>query len=145
MTTRWARFDRPLDASPGRVYRAWSAPEELATWFAPAVDGSLAVDTRSFLVWSHRRIWIDVVEAEPERVFRFRWPMMSDDDPRWTEVTVTIEPLGYGTKLTLQDGTFDLERGDELEAWSQAVEGWATALANLRAQVDFAVDLRPRP
>jgi uncharacterized protein YndB with AHSA1/START domain len=143
VTERWIRLERPLEASPARVYRAWTAPEELAMWFPLEVEGSLAPGTRSFLVWPLRRVWIDILEAEPDRRFRFRWPLLPED-PRSTEVTVSLEPRGYGTKLILQDGVFDLGRPDELEAWAIALEGWASALANLRAQLDFSVDLRPR-
>lgn len=143
MSERWIQLERPLDASPARVYRAWTAPEELATWFPLEVEGSLAPGARSYLVWPLRRVWIDVQEAEPDRRFRFRWALLPDD-PRSTEVTVSIEPRGYGTKLGLRDGVFDLGRPEELDAWAKATEGWATALASLRAQLDFSVDLRSR-
>jgi uncharacterized protein YndB with AHSA1/START domain len=143
VTERWIQMERPLDASPGRVYRAWTAPEELATWFPLEVEGSLAPGTRSFLVWPLRRVWIDILEADPDRRFAFRWPLLPDGT-RSTEVAISIEPRGYGTRLTLRDGAFDLERPEELEAWARAIDGWATVLANLRAQLDFSVDLRAR-
>jgi len=137
-------MERRLDASPERVYRAWSDAETMTTWFAPRVEGSLAVDTRSVLVWSDRRVWLDMQEAEPYQRVRFRWAWQPHDAMA-TEVTVDILPQGYGTRLTVHDGPFELATSDGLDAWAEAIEGWAEALANLRAQLDFSVDLRRRP
>jgi uncharacterized protein YndB with AHSA1/START domain len=136
-------MERILDASPERVYRAWSDPETMATWFAPQVEGSLAVGARSILIWSDRRIWLDVLEAEPHRRVRFRWAARPDDTAA-TEVTVDIQPHGYGTRLTVHDAPFEMDTVDGLDVWAVAIESWAEALANLRAQLDFSVDLRRR-
>ncbi len=134
-------MERLLDASPSRVYRAWSDPEAITTWFAPEVDGSLAPDTRSTLVWPDRSLWVDVLEAEPDRRFRFRWAWTEPDDVT-TEVCVDLAPHGYGTRLELRDGPFELDRIGMVDAWAEAIEGWAESLANLCAQLDFSVDLR---
>jgi uncharacterized protein YndB with AHSA1/START domain len=130
-----------LDAPPYRVYRAWSAPEALSEWFPESVEGSLAEDTRSTLVFKDRRVWWDVISAEPNARFQFRWPWLSDDS-YLTTVTITITPRGYGSLVTLEDGPFDLTRPRVLDAYGQCLEGWGEALANMRAVVDFSVDLR---
>jgi uncharacterized protein YndB with AHSA1/START domain len=140
-TARWVSISRVLDAPPARVYRAWSDPDELASWFPVTIEGSLAVGARTILTWHDRRIPIEVTHAEPARQFRFRWPWLPDES--WiTDVTVRLEPRGYGTQLTLTDGPFDLTRAGVLDAYAEALEGWGEALAGLRAQVDFSVDLR---
>ena len=54
-TMRTVRLQRRLDAQPYRVYRAWSSPDALTTWFPDAVEGSLAVRARSTLVFPSRR------------------------------------------------------------------------------------------
>ncbi len=136
-------MERILDASPERVYRAWSDPETMTTWFAPHIEGSLAVGTRSILVWPDRRVWLDMLEAEPIRKVRLRWAWRGDDSMA-TEVAVDVVPHGYGTRLTLHDGPFELGTAEGLDAWAEAIEGWAESLANLRAQLDFSVDLRRR-
>jgi len=144
-------LERILDASVERVYRAWSDPEILTTWFAPRVEGSLAVGARSILVWSDRRAWLDMLEAEPLHRVRFRWAPMTlegrtlPDADRITEVTVDISPHGYGTRLTMHDGPFRMHGPDGPDEWAAAIEGWVQSLANLRAQLDFSVDLRRRP
>lgn len=138
---RTVRVQRRLDAPPYRVYRAWSAPEALSEWFPDSVEGSLAPGTRSTLVFPDQRVWWEVLDAEPDARFQFRWPWLADD--AWiTTCTVTITPRGYGSLVTLEDGPFDLTRPDVLNAYAECLEGWAEALANLRSVVDFSNDLR---
>ena len=59
-------------------------------------------------------------------------------------MSVTLEPAGYGTLMTLTDGPFDLRVPGVLDAYAEASEGWGEALAWLRGWVDFSVELRPR-
>ena len=59
-------------------------------------------------------------------------------------MSVTLEPAGYGTLMTLTDGPFDLRVPGVLDAYVEASEGWGEALAWLRGWVDFSVELRPR-
>ena len=138
---RTVRMQRKLDAPPYRVYRAWSAPEALSEWFPDAVEGSLAQGARSTLIFPDRRVWWDVLDAEPYSRFQFRWPWLADES--WlTVATVTITPRGYGSLVTLEDGPFDLTQAGVLDAYAECLEGWGEALAHLRAIVDFSVDLR---
>jgi uncharacterized protein YndB with AHSA1/START domain len=142
-SVRWIRMERLLDASPARVHRAFSDPGALAEWFPVQVEGSLTPGTRSVLIWPDQRLWWDVLSSEPERLFRFRWPWAPDESIQ-TEVTIKLEPRGYGTRLSLTDGPFDVSRPGVLDAYAEALEGWGEALAHLRASVDFSVELRHR-
>jgi len=142
-TLRSVRMRRRLGATPRSVYRAWSDPEELARWFPEQVEGSLAVGTRTTLVWPQQRVWWQVQEATPDRVFSFRWPWL-DSERLVTTVRVTIVPVGFGSRIELEDGPFPIDEPGVLDAWAEAIEGWAEALAQLRAHLDFSVDLRPR-
>lgn len=138
---RTVRVQRGLDAPPYRVYRAWSSPEALSEWFPDAVEGSLAPGTRSTLVFPDQRVWWDVLEAEPTSHFQFRWPWLEND--AWTTVaTISISPRGYGSLVALEDGPFDLTKPGVLDAYAECVAGWSEAFANLRAIVDYSVDLR---
>jgi uncharacterized protein YndB with AHSA1/START domain len=141
-STRSVRVRRALDASPERTFRAWADPDELARWFPQRVEGSLSVGSRTHLVWPSERLWWDVVEADPNRRFRFRWPWL--DGRLVTAVTVQITPRGYGTLVELDDGPFDLRDPDGLDAFAECCEGWGEALTLLRARLDFDVDVRPR-
>ena len=107
MAPRTVRMARRFQAPPSRVYRCWTVPEELIRWFPQRVEGSLAVGTRSTLVFPDQRVWWDVTVLESDRRFEFRWPWGKGE--AWeTTVSVRLEPAGYGTRLTLTDGPFDL-------------------------------------
>jgi uncharacterized protein YndB with AHSA1/START domain len=140
---RTVRRVQRLDAPPDRVFSAWSDPEELARWFPRRVEGGLAVGARTVLVWPDQRTWWDVVESRRSQSFVFRWPWPPDDH-LVTTVTVTIRPAGYGTRLELTDGPFPLDEPGGIDAWAEALQGWSEALAMLRANLDFSVDIRPR-
>ena len=140
--SRWVRLRRRLNAPPQRVFRAWADPEELARWLPLQVEGGLAVGARSVLAWPDRRVWWNVTRAEPDRVFAFRRAWLPDESIT-TSVRVTIVPVGYGSRIELEDGPFDLEASGGLDAWGEALETWVDALALLRAHLDFSVDLRP--
>jgi Uncharacterized conserved protein len=140
-TTRMVHIQRRLDCQPYRAYRAWSSPDALTTWFPDAVEGSLSVGVRSTLVFPTRRVWWEVVAAEPDTHFQFRWPWSESDD-LVTTVNVTVTPRGYGSLVTLEDGPFDLTVRRGADAYAECLVGWGEALANLRAVMDFSVDLR---
>ena len=144
LAPRHVRMVRRFQAPPSRVYRCWTVPEELVRWFPQRVEGSLAVGTRSTLVFPDARVWWEVTVLESDRRFEFRWPWGKDE--AWeTTVSVRLEPAGYGTLLTLTDGPFDLRVAGVLDAYAEALEGWAEALAWLRGVLDFSSDLRTRP
>jgi len=138
---RFVRLELRTSASPDRVYAAWSDPERLRRWFPQEVRGSLAPGTRSTLVWPHKSVWWDVEAADPGRNFAFRWPWL-DDASYTTRVSVRIAPEGYGARVMLEDGPFDLAVPGVLDAWAEASAGWGEALAFLKGFVDNSVDLR---
>ncbi len=140
---RFVRMVRRFDASRARVFRSLSDPEEMVRWFAEEVRGSLAAGTRTTLVFPHSRTWWDTVTLENDKLFEFRWPWLPGDTYE-TTCRIELEPLGYGTQLTLTDGPFDLRIPGVLEAYAEASEGWGEALAWLRGWVDFSVELRDR-
>ena len=141
MSTRMIQMSRVVDAPPDRVYRAWSDPETVRQWLASEVQGSLLPGVRSALVFPRHRIEVDVLEADPNSRFRFRWTHPLEEGIV-TEVTVVISPTGYGSTVTLTDGPYEI--GDEaiLDEYARAIEIWAAALTQLRASVDYSVDLR---
>ena len=134
------RSQRLLDAPPDRVHRAWSDPEELSAWFCRAVHGSLLAGARSTLVWSDREVDIEVLDSDPPNRFRFRWSPAPGIPP--TEVTVTIDRVGFGSRVTVEDGPFDPANPGAVQVALAGAESWGAAMANLRARVDFGTDLR---
>ena len=140
-TRRWVRITRRLIASPERVYRAWTDPEEFIRWFPERIEGSLAVGTRSTLIWAKESAWWDVQAAEPQRRLVVRRPWLPADR-LVTTLTITIEHAGYGTRMTLEDGPFPIDEPGVLDAWAEALEGWGEAVTMLRAYLDFSIDVR---
>lgn len=140
-TERWVRLQRRLLSTPERAYRAFTDPEEITRWFCSRVeDGSLAVGTRSVLVWPNERLWWDVVEADPNRRIIARWPWLRNR--LVTTITIAIDPVGYSCRVRLEDGPFPITEPGGLRVWQDALTGWAEALAGLRAYLDYNVDLR---
>jgi uncharacterized protein YndB with AHSA1/START domain len=138
---RTVRVQRSLDAEPYRVYRAWAAPDALSEWYPERVEGSLMPGTRSTIVFRDHRVWWEVLEAVPDQRFQFRWPCLPND--AWvTVVSVTITSRGAGSLVTLEDGPFDLTQPGLLDAYASSLAEWGKWLANLRAVVDYSVDLR---
>jgi len=83
------------------------------------------------------------IEATAGRAFAFRRPWLADESVV-TTVRVTITPSGYGTRLRLEDGPFQLDQPGGIDAWAEALQAWSEAIAMLRAYLDFSVDIRPR-
>jgi len=141
--SRWVRMERRLDASAERVFRAWSNPEELARWLPERVEGGLAVSARTELLWAGARVWWDVLDIHPSDTFVFRRPW-GPDDRLVTTVRITVERVGYGSRIQLEDGPFPIGEPDGMDAWAAAIETWAVALTMLKAHLDHSVDVRWR-
>jgi len=130
-----------MDAPPARVYRAWSDPETVRQWLASEVEGSLLPGARSALVFPRHRIDVDVLEAEPNSRFRFRWTHPLEGGLP-TEVTVSIRPTGYGSTVSIHDGPYDISQEAVLDEYARAIGIWAQTLLQLQASVDYSIDLR---
>ena len=141
MSTRQIEMERIVDAPPERVYRMWADADTLRQWLCYEVRGSLLPGARSTLVFPRHQIEIDVLEAEPDRRFKFRWLHPTDVELA-TEVTIDIRPKGWGSTVRLTDGPYDIEGEDVLDEYARAIEIWAAGLTQLRASVDYSVDLR---
>jgi uncharacterized protein YndB with AHSA1/START domain len=141
MSSRTIKMERIVDAPPERVYRAWSDPETVRQWLVSTVEGSLLPGAQSSFVFPRHRIEIDVLEAEPNKRFRFRWTHPVEGGIT-TEVSVSIRATGYGSTVSLDDGPYDVAEEAVLDEYARAIEIWAAALTQLRASVDYSVDLR---
>ena len=141
MRARIIELERIVDAPPERVYRMWSDPDTMAGWLSYQVRGSLLPGARSVLVFPRHQIEVDVLEAEPDSRFKLRWVHTAEVDLA-TEVAITIRPKGWGSIVTLTDGPYDTDVEAILDEYARAIEIWAASLAQLRASVDYSVDLR---
>lgn len=141
MSVRTIQMERIVDAPPDRVYRMWSDPESVRQWLSYEVRGSLMPGARSTLVFRRHQIDVDVLRADPDRRFQFRW-IHPQPQGLATVVDVTMLPMGYGTLVRLSDGPYEVSVEPVLDEYARAIGIWAAGLTQLRASVDYSVDLR---
>jgi len=63
---------------------------------------------------------------------------LPDDDPRRTYVEFTLEPVGAGTRLTVESGFAQLPDDAHRTAYNGNTTGWASELGDLVAYLDAA-------
>jgi uncharacterized protein YndB with AHSA1/START domain len=130
-------FKRRLNASPEKVYAAWTDPEKIVRWFgrADAKPGSFQADIdariggRFRVSFSTDAEYYEVggvyreVVANQRLVFSWAWHSTPE---RESLVTVSLQPDGDGTLLTLlHQQLFDQTARDGHE------RGWIGALDKL--------------
>lgn len=102
---------RTFDASPARVFDAWTDPEQVDRWWGP--DGFTTetdeMDVRPGGVWEFTMTGPDgeaypnrVVFEEVEEPERLAYTHGSPDDPEQFRVTVTFDEREDGTELTMR-------------------------------------------
>ena len=122
---------RRLNAIPEKVYAAWTDPEKIARWFGPAQvrAGSVqaSIDLRvggryriSFEGGDGEYFQVDGVyrEVVPNARIAFSWAWHSTPE-RESQVTVSLQPDGSGTLLTLHHEQFfnEAERDGHARGW----------------------------
>ena len=104
---------RRLNASPAKVYEAWTDPEKIVRWFGPAqvIAGSVRADIDARIAGRYR-ISFDMEDGEhhevggvyremvPNQRLTFSWAWYSTPE-RESQVTISLKPDGDGTLLTL--------------------------------------------
>jgi uncharacterized protein YndB with AHSA1/START domain len=116
---RTLRIERLIKAPVEDVFNAFVIPERLASWWGPegATIPEYSMDVRPGGRWrtvmklpdGHRPVVSGVYRAiEKNRRLVFTWAWDQEDGSRGheTEVTVTFEPAGKHTKLTLVQSVF---------------------------------------
>jgi uncharacterized protein YndB with AHSA1/START domain len=93
-----------LDAPPDEVWAELDDPERLGAWFGAGVDLELqpgAAGTFSFPGGETRRA--RVVDVEPPRRISFAWWPVAPVPGPPTVVTITVEPLGTGSRFRVRE------------------------------------------
>ena len=132
---------RTFDATPERLFRAFTDPEELAAWYAPgdmtavvhdwepAVDGALSVSMVDE-DGSHDADGTFVEVVENERLVH-TWTWTHVDDPVETRITVDFVPVEDGTEVVLtHEGHPDAETAED------NARGWTGVMENLASVVE---------
>jgi uncharacterized protein YndB with AHSA1/START domain len=129
---------RRINAAPEKIYQAWTDPQKITAWFAPprvtAGTERATIDAR---VGGRYRLSFDTDNGEhhevsgvyrdivPNRRLVFSWAWHSTPE-RESLVTVSLEPDGQGTMVTLRhEQFFDQAACDNHEG------GWKVMLENI--------------
>ncbi len=117
------RFERELAHPPERVWRAITAPEELAAWFPDTIEGEFGpgaeVRFPKFVELGLPAVG-KVTEFDPPRLLAFSWGTSA--------LRFELEPVGAGCRLIFTD---TLPR----EESAKNAAGWEVCLDNLQAEL----------
>ena len=136
---------RRIRAAPERVFEAFIDPRELVHWWGPDEGPTLSAEA-DVRVGGHFRVVFRTMDGErheslgeyleidaPRRLVMAFWWVTTPH--LRTRVTVSIDPIDDGARLTLlHEGFDDTGSRDSHEA------GWAGALDKLAARVERAHD-----
>lgn len=117
-----------LSSSPAKVFQILSTPEGRRSFWADSAEGS--GDHIVFRFSNGSVLRSRVISSDPGREFRLTY---------FEDSTVTFRlqgDPGGGTSLLL------VEEGVPDRNWTENLAGWVSVLLNLKAAVDFGVDLR---
>lgn len=130
-------LEREYAATPERLFRAWTDPDELAGWFSPNPDLAVVADVE-LRVGGRFRVAMGPhvvggiyreIEAPHRLAFTWRWE--TEEGAEETVVVVRFEPLAAGrTRLILRH-----ERLPNEDERSGHEQGWRPTLDRLEALV----------
>ncbi len=125
---------RRLNASPQKVFSAWTDPQQIMRWWGPAGAETVLAEADARVGGSFRKITrtADGEEHEASGVYRdvvpnqklvFTWAWRGAPE-RQSLVTVALQPDGDGTVLTLTHEQFSDEaaRDDHRRGWTGAID-----------------------
>jgi uncharacterized protein YndB with AHSA1/START domain len=132
-----------FDATPERLFAAWTDPEQFMQWFGPPgmTNTHCRFDLRVGGTWELTAVGLGTTRAisgkylaiDPPRLLSFTWAWHergSLDTPREHETTVTLQfrPAGKRTELLLTQSRFRDADGTARHNW-----GWTGSFGRLDA------------
>lgn len=131
--TRTLVMEREFAHAPEKLWRAITQPHLIAEWLLPndfaLEDGHrFTLQSPAYPGWSGR-IDCEVQEIEPGRQLAYSWNTGGGDEamPRFESVvTLTLEPVGSGTRLRMEQTGFTNDNN-----YNGANYGWAKFLEQL--------------
>jgi uncharacterized protein YndB with AHSA1/START domain len=134
-------IQRTFRATPERLFKAWTEPDQVARWFAPSGDFTVRVDRLDVRAGGRYRIEMhrpdgnvhtaigEYLEISPSTrlVFTWAWEGEAMAD---TRVTVSLRAVGDSTELTLTH-----ERFPDVDTRDQHAQGWAGCLTLLERAI----------
>lgn len=144
VTTPWtAEVSREFKATPERVYRAWTVPEEYSEWWgalSPDFKPEVTMDVR---VGGRFRVKMvtprgptvalgEYVEIVPGRKLVFTWRWEHHPEEKQSLVTVEFRDAGpsrCALKLTHANLTDENMRNEHAKGWTIGLDGLEKMLA----------------
>ena len=128
-----------VDASPAVVFEVVSRPEHISRWWTDDADVEATPGAVGELVWGDRAevVPIIVVNAEPPRLFSFRWGYPGgkvDGSADSLLVTFELTASGTGTRIRLTETGFremGWEAAELAEQYRVHGVGWDTFVPRL--------------
>jgi len=111
-------LEYPLNCSPKVLFSRLSTPEGLGEWFAEQVnvDGDLF----SFF-WNNTETKARLAALKENKLVRFEWLGMDDEEDNYFEFRINIEELTGGLALLITDFADDDEKDDSIYLWDSQV------------------------
>ena len=127
-----------VDASPEVVFEVVSSPEHISQWWTDDADFEARPGAVGEFVWGDRAqvVPMRVVNAEPPRLFSFRWCHTDGNVDSADSLLVTFEltPSGTGTRIRLTETGFREMGWEEAKVAEQYLDhsvGWDTFVPRL--------------
>ncbi|HEY2058477.1 SRPBCC family protein [Amycolatopsis sp. NBC_01480] len=141
MTEHELTITRAFDAPPELVYRAWTDPDQLASWLGPqeSVASSVTTDPRP------GGRWRACISSPDHRIERWMEGSYRELDPPVrlvaagvgeTLVTITLQGTGDKTEMTFHQAPFpdEVERDGHFDGWRSSFEDLALQLTRIRQE-----------
>jgi uncharacterized protein YndB with AHSA1/START domain len=112
---------RRINAAPSKIYQAWTDPEKMMRWYAPAGADTLEAETDA-RVGGRFRVLMRTPDGEHHEKLVFTWQWRSK--PEWESlVTITLKWDGDATILTLTHEQLpdEAERDGHRNGWTGAI------------------------
>lgn len=126
-----------VDAAPASVWECLTEPQCFKSWWRDEIEFEPKLGGRFLEPWKdpsgrQRMTRAQVTAYHPRRGFVMVW---ADED--WdfdTVVSVTLEPRGSGTRVTIEhQGWHAAPAADRSTLWLDHRDGWSTHVASLAA------------
>jgi uncharacterized protein YndB with AHSA1/START domain len=133
-----------VEASPEVVYEVVSSPEHLREWWPDDAELDAVPGATGTVSFGHAPdtnvVALTVVEADPPRLFSFRWDYDGEVATAANSLLVTFEliPSDGGTLLRFAETGYD-ESAKPDDVYHDHVSGWDYFLPRLAPYVDRLV------
>jgi hypothetical protein len=107
-----------LNCSPKVLFSRLCTPEGLGEWFAEKVDAD--GDLFSFF-WSNSESKARLAALKENKLVRFEWAGMENEESNYFEFRINIEELTGGLALMIVDFAEEDERVDAISLWDSQI------------------------